>query len=237
VCGIAGFAGPPNAAVFAAMRDALAHRGPDGSGGFSDDRVSLGHRRLAIVDVAGGAQPIFNEDRSIILVFNGEIYNHAHLRQRLASLGHRYVSNCDAESIVHAYEAHGTACVEQFNGMFAFVLYDSRRKLLFGARDRMGEKPLYYTSRPFGDIEFAFASEPKALRRCPDLRQAFELSPDALVSYLLHDYSLGPQTIAAGVQQLPPGFAFTYGLAGSLPFVALLAAQLRIIRRRWKQVP
>src|SRR5262245_40955625 len=162
------------------MRDYMTHRGPDEAGAFSSPEVSLGHRRLSIVDLRTGQQPAFNEDRSVVVVFNGEIYNHPQLRPTLVSLGHSYRSNSDTESIVHAYETYGTDCVCHLDGMFAFVLFDQRRRLLFGARDRFGKKPLYFTGRPFGcgdsRVLFAFASELKALRQHPVIEAGLQVS-------------------------------------------------------------
>jgi asparagine synthase (glutamine-hydrolysing) len=158
MCGIAGFAGIGDQADLAAMTRALAHRGPDGDGLFSDREagVHLGHTRLAIIDIAGGAQPMWNADRSIGVVFNGEIYNHRELRTLLESRGHVFrSSHSDTEVLVHGYAEWGDALPEKLNGMFAFAVFDRRRRQIFLARDRFGEKPLYYYSR-LG--LFAFAS-------------------------------------------------------------------------------
>src|SRR6185369_442772 len=141
------------------MSGALVHRGPDGSGNYVDEesRVHLAHRRLAIIDLATGHQPMWNEDGQVGVVFNGEIYNHAELRRELTALGHRFAtSHSDTEVLVHGYEQWGEAVLQRLNGMFAFALYDRPRKRLFLARDRFGEKPLYYTSTPGA---FVFASE------------------------------------------------------------------------------
>jgi len=199
------------------MRDALVHRGPDDCGTFDDARVSLAHRRLSIVDPAGGAQPLFNEDRSVILVANGEIYNHTELRRDLERRGHRFATGSDNESIVHAYEEYGHRSVEHLDGMFAFVLYDQRRRRLFGARDRLGQKPLYFTSKPHGTdeerVRFAFASEMKSLWAHPTLRAESRLSIDGLVTYLLHDYVAGVRSIDQNIQRLLPAHAFELSLA------------------------
>ena len=216
MCGIVGFVGPPDPTVLDRMRDALAHRGPDGAGSVTEGRVSLGHRRLSIVDLGGGAQPMRDADGDLTVVFNGEIYNHPRLRRRLESRGAEYRTGCDTESILHAYRAHGRDCPRELDGMFAFVLHDRRRGVLFGARDRFGKKPLHYVHRPHAggrSVSFAFASEIKALRRHPDLRREFALSADALESYLLHDYVAGPQSIHRGVRRLPRGSAFELHLA------------------------
>src|SRR5215470_213657 len=137
------------------MSDLLTHRGPDGSGHFASPGIALGHRRLAILDVVGGRQPMFNETGSIALVYNGEIYNFAQLMEELAASGHRFQTRCDTEVVVHAWEEWGETCVERFRGMFAFALWDSEREVLFLARDRVGEKPLYYSTTRDGFFIFA----------------------------------------------------------------------------------
>jgi asparagine synthase (glutamine-hydrolysing) len=219
MCGICGFVGAENEDALMRMRDALRHRGPDEASAFFDTNVSFGHRRLSIIDLTTGQQPAYNEDRSVLVIYNGEIYNYQALRAALEKSGHRYASHSDTETIVHAYESFGTACVERLHGMFAFVLYDRRRRLLFGARDRLGKKPLYYTFGPGGHpdngLSFAFASEPKALLQHPALAQSFGLSPEGLISYLLNDYLVGSTSIFEGIHRLEPGWAFTFGLPGS----------------------
>ena len=127
------------------INGALAHRGPDGDGFFNDVAVAFGHRRLAIIDRAGGHQPMANEDDTCWIVFNGEIYNHRALRPVLESKGHRFRTSSDTETILHAYEEFGPACVDKLEGMFAFAIYDGRRHELFAARDRLGKKPFFYT--------------------------------------------------------------------------------------------
>ena len=219
MCGICGFVGPSDPDALVRMRDALTHRGPDEAGVFSDSEVSLGHRRLSIVDLTSGRQPIFSEDESIVLIANGEIYNHPELRPRLEAAGHRYGANSDCESIIHAYEEYGTDCPERLDGMFAFVLYDRRRRRLFGARDRMGKKPLYVTAQSFGagerGVRFAFASEVKSLLRHPAIAHGASVSTSGIVSYLLNDYVLGTTSIYDGVHRLAPGHAFEFGLPDS----------------------
>src|SRR6185436_8212591 len=165
MCGIAGIIteAPITAADVACVRAAnsrLTHRGPDGSGQFQDDHVMLAMRRLSIIDLDGGWQPLYNEDRTLALIANGEIYNFIELRQRLEGLGHRFNTNSDCETILHLYEEHGLDCIQHLRGMFAFALWDAPRKRLLLARDRMGEKPvyLYQTSE-----RVVFASELKAL--------------------------------------------------------------------------
>ena len=165
MCGIVGIVSlDPRTEVdparVAAMRDVLHHRGPDGAGLFVDGPVGLGHRRLSIVDVAGGHQPMSNEDGRAWIVFNGEIYNHAALRPALEAKGHLYRSRSDTETILHLYEEEGPRCVERLQGMFAFALWDRARGRLLLARDRLGIKPLYYALR---EDELVFASEIKAI--------------------------------------------------------------------------
>jgi asparagine synthetase B (glutamine-hydrolysing) len=150
MCGIAGVVAldgalaPALAAAIGPMTGALGHRGPDADGFFRSPGAALGHRRLAIIDVARGAQPMSNEDGTVWIVFNGEVYNHAPLRQRLIGLGHRFQTRSDTETIIHAYEEFGPACVEHLAGMFAFAIYDQKTGELFIARDRLGKKPLFY---------------------------------------------------------------------------------------------
>jgi asparagine synthase (glutamine-hydrolysing) len=166
MCGIAGLVdmegvGAEDQGLVLGMRDTLVHRGPDDAGIFVDSHAVLGHRRLSIVDLAGGAQPLANEDRSIWIVYNGEIYNHADLRRQLEPLGHRYRTRSDTETIVHAYEAWGEDCVTRFRGMFAFALWDGGARRLLLARDRLGVKPLYYAELP--GVGIVFGSEIKSL--------------------------------------------------------------------------
>jgi asparagine synthase (glutamine-hydrolysing) len=206
MCGISGvFAltgtAPPDAGrIVAAMNGALSHRGPDGDGFFENGPVVLGHRRLAIIDRAGGHQPMPNEDRSCWIVFNGEIYNHRSLRSRLESQGHRFRTVSDTEAILHAYEEFGPACVEHLEGMFSFVIYDERRRELFAARDRLGKKPFFYTIL---DGVFHFASELPARAHAKGWKGDVDLS--ALEGYLSLGYFLAPSTAYRGVHKLPPG--------------------------------
>jgi asparagine synthase (glutamine-hydrolysing) len=181
------------------MAGALAHRGPDGDGFFDVEYAALGHRRLAIIDRAGGAQPMSNEDGTCWVVFNGEIYNHHDLRPVLESRGHVFRTRSDTEAILHAWEEYGTACVDRLDGMFAFAILDTRRRELFIARDRLGKKPLFYTVL---DGVFHFASELDALGRAAGWRG--ELRFDALEGYLSLGYFLAPDSIYQGVHKLPP---------------------------------
>jgi len=181
------------------MTRAIAHRGPDGEGYFSDARAALGHSRLSIIDRAGGAQPMANEDRTCHVLFNGEIYNHRELRQTLIERGHRFRTHADTEAIVHAYEEYGSACVEHFEGMFAFAIYDQRTGSLFLARDRIGKKPLYYAVL---NGVLHFASEIKSIARSPYWDDRTDMH--ALEGYLSLGYFIAPETPFARVRQVPP---------------------------------
>ncbi|MFI5914827.1 asparagine synthase (glutamine-hydrolyzing) [Dactylosporangium sp. NPDC051541] len=198
-------AGPPDRALAERMCDALAHRGPDARGLYTDDRAALGMRRLAIIDVAGGRQPVRNEDGTVVAVCNGELYNYRELRAGLLARGHRLTSGGDAECLVHLYEEHGDELVHRLRGMFAFALWDARRGRLLLARDRVGKKPLYW--RPDG-AGLAFASEAKALLEDPAL--ARRLDPVALHHYLTFGYVPAPMSSFDGVCKLPPGHRLTW---------------------------
>ena len=206
MCGISGlFAldGPLDPEVRLALRainGALAHRGPDGDGFHDAPRVALGHRRLAIIDRAGGQQPMSNEDGTCWITFNGEIYNHRALRPVLEAKGHRFRTVSDTEVMLHAYEEFGPACVERFEGMFAFAIYDGRRQELFAARDRLGKKPFFYTVL---DGVFHFASELPALAHSPLWQGDVDLT--ALEGYLSLGYFIAPSTIYRNVHKLMPG--------------------------------
>lgn len=181
------------------MTDAIAHRGPDGDGFHIEPGVGLGHRRLAIIDVGGGDQPMFNEDRSVAIVFNGEIYNHAGLRPELEARGHVFRSRCDTEAIIHAWEEWGPSCLDRLSGMFAFAIWDRNRGQLFLARDRLGKKPLYYTMLPNGVL--AFASEMQALTSLPGLRR--RVSENAIDDFFAFGYVPDPGSIYEDVFRLP----------------------------------
>ena len=205
MCGVVGIADlaqrrPDLVAIGRAMRDALAHRGPDEVGERHDGPVWLGSRRLSIIDLADGHMPMGNEDGTVWAVYNGEIYNFAALRATLEAAGHRFRTSCDTEVLVHAYEEWGPGCVERFNGMFAFAVHDVTRQRLFLARDRMGEKPLHYVWN--GGL-FLFASEIKALLRHPDV--ARRIDPLAVSKYLAFEYVPAPHSLFAGVRKLEPG--------------------------------
>jgi asparagine synthase (glutamine-hydrolysing) len=182
------------------MTDALAHRGPDDAGYFVKGQVGLGHRRLSIIDLSGGKQPMFNEDRSAAIVFNGEIYNHRDLAAVLTSAGHTYKTRSDTETILHAYEEYGDDCVQQFRGMFGFAIWDQRKRRLLLARDRLGVKPIYY----YRNGRFlAFASEIKSLLEIPSIPR--EVDPEALDLYLSLRYVPGPRTMFKNIFRLQPG--------------------------------
>jgi len=204
MCGIAGFArvgaDRETPAVLERMTCAIRHRGPDDFGYYVDPHVALGHRRLSIIDLAAGHQPMSNEDGTAWIVYNGEIFNHAEVRPELERAGHRYVSHCDTETIIHAYEEFGPACLERFRGMFAFALWDKRRKTLWCARDRLGIKPFYYF---WNGRVFAFASEIKALLEHPEISPRLEES--GLPEYLAFGYLSGEQTLFSGIRKLMPG--------------------------------
>lgn len=183
------------------MRDVLHHRGPDDGGLFIDGNVGLGHRRLSIVDVAAGHQPMPNEDNTIHIIYNGEIYNHADYREELESKGHRYRTHCDTETIIHLYEEHGAGCVEYLRGMFAFAIWNQNRKELFIARDRLGVKPLYYVHDSEGSL--FFASEIKALLEAKAIVP--EINFAALPDQLANHATSGEDTLFHGVKRLLPG--------------------------------
>ena len=200
MCGIFGFAGFEQPDLLRRMGDVLRHRGPDGEGYFHEGRFSLGMRRLAIIDLDGGSQPIFNEDTSLLVIANGEIYNYVELRDELQSLGHRFRTRSDTEVIVHAYQEWGAECVDHLNGMFAFAILDRRREELFLARDRAGQKPLYYHH---AGSRLIFASEIKALLESDEVARRPNLA--ALDGYLALRYVPQPETLFAGVRVLPAG--------------------------------
>ena len=203
MCGIAGFVNRPgqgaDRVLVERMIATMAHRGPDGDGVYCAGAVALGHRRLAIVDVAGGAQPMSNEDGTIWVTYNGELYNELELRPGLEARGHRYKTVSDTESLVHLYEEYGTDFVKRLNGQFALALWDQPRERLVLARDRMGQKPLYYAELPGGGL--AFGSEPKAVLSHPEVGRALDL--DGLARYLFYEYIPAPYSIWRGLRKLP----------------------------------
>jgi asparagine synthase (glutamine-hydrolysing) len=191
------------------MRDVLRHRGPDGEGLWIDGPVGLAHRRLAIVDVAGGQQPMSGEDDRVWITYNGEIYNHAALRPGLEAKGHHYQTRSDTETILHLYEEDSDSCVESLQGMFAFALWDRSRQRLLLARDRLGIKPLYYCVT---DRELLFASEIKAILAVTSERPTVNYA--ALPEFLATRYLAGDETFFQGIRKLPPGHVLTWSLEG-----------------------
>ena len=225
MCGLAGIfrqdsRAEVDGALLRRMTGALAHRGPDGDGFYTEPGIGLGHRRLAIIDIAGGSQPMPNEDGSVIIVFNGEIYNFAELRPKLQALGHVFRSDhSDTETIVHAWESWGPDCLEQLNGMFALALWDRNRGQLFLARDRLGEKPLYHATLPDGCV--VFGSEMACLAAVPALTR--RISPTAVDDFLTWGYIPDPDTIHAGIHRLPAAH-----------FLLLERGHAPVLRRYWQ---
>lgn len=207
MCGITGFINLNGFDRAEALRTldrmcrVITHRGPDDQGVLVTDRVALGMRRLSIIDLAGGHQPIFNEDETIAVVFNGEIYNYREIKRELEEHGHRFRTNSDTEAIVHAYEEYGLSCVNHFRGMFAFALWDERAQQLFIARDRVGKKPLYYALTPRKTL--VFGSELKTLLEHPEVDREIDVA--ALDAYLTFGYVPDPLCIFRRVKKLPPG--------------------------------
>src|SRR5947209_2738481 len=207
MCGIAGKfnfdpARPIDRARLVAMTTAVTHRGPDADGFYVSAGIGLGHRRLSIIDLATGDQPLANEDQTIWVVFNGEIYNFADVRVDLERAGHRFRTHSDTEVIVHAYEEWGDRAVERFRGMFAFALWDEPRRRLVLVRDRVGIKPLYYSVTASG---VTFGSEIKSIVEDPDVSR--DWSGEALDAYLALQYVPCPRTMYRDVWKLPPGYA------------------------------
>jgi len=215
MCGIAGFITigiPAERSLIRAMCDLIRHRGPDGEGEYIDGPVALGHRRLSIIDLEGGAQPLGNEDDSVMVTFNGEIYNFIELREDLEHKGHIFKTKSDTEVLVHLWEDVGERLPEYLNGMFAFAIWDRRKQLLFAARDRFGEKPFYYAT-DFGAYRFVFASELKAVAALPGFPK--QINPRAVADFLALSYVPDPDTIYASARKLPAGHCLTWS-AGRL---------------------
>ncbi len=200
MCGIVGF-NFEDKILAKKMCDVMIHRGPDGEGYYTNKNITLGHRRLSIIDLCTGDQPIFNEDNSVVVVFNGEIYNFQELRVDLEAKGHHFSTSSDTEIIVHAYEEYGFNCVKRFNGMFAFAIYDSHKRHLFLARDRCGIKPLHYAF--LEDGTFLFASEIKALLQYKRVKR--EMDPQSLHFTINLRYIPGERTMFRGIRRLLPG--------------------------------
>lgn len=221
MCGICGIlrldGGPADGLLLDRMNDTLAHRGPDGAGTYSDGPIALGHRRLSIIDLSTGDQPMTTADGDLTVVFNGEIYNYQELRAELSAKGHVFRTSSDTESILHGYREWGAACVERLRGMFAFGLWDRRRRRLVLARDRLGKKPLYYHH---GKDRFLFASELKAILQ--DVTVPRDMDPQSLDLYLSFGYVPSPRSIHSRVNKLPPAH------------VAVLDEQGLVMRRYWR---
>jgi len=200
MCGICGVVGASDKSIIRTMTETIRHRGPDDIGFYIDDITMLGQCRLSIIDLETGRQPIFNEDGSIVIVYNGEIYNFIDLRRKLEANGHKFSTNSDTEVVVHAYEEYGTDCLNLFNGMFAFALFDSNQKRLFIARDRQGIKPLYYAKADQGLI---FASEIKSILKYPGMQRT--LDKRALACFLTLRYVPFDLTMFEGIKKVLPG--------------------------------
>ncbi len=207
MCGFTGFTNfiKDDGTVLGKMMDRIVHRGPDSSGQFVDGDIALGFRRLSIIDLAEGGQPMFNEDKSLVLVFNGEIYNFKELREQLLKAGHTFANNSDSEVLLHGYEEWGEELVAKLRGMFAFVIFDRRDRSLFAARDMFGIKPFYYT---FMGESFIFGSEIKSFLDHPDFKK--ELNEEALAHFLSFQYSPTEETFFKNVYKLPPAHYFTF---------------------------
>ncbi|MBQ8202747.1 MAG: asparagine synthase (glutamine-hydrolyzing) [Clostridia bacterium] len=207
MCGFVGFTNSikDDGSILNIMMDRIVHRGPDSSGKFVDSNVALGFRRLSIIDLAEGDQPMFNEDKSLVLTFNGEIYNFKDLRKELIEAGHTFANNSDSEVLLHGFEEWGEELVKKLRGMFAFVIFNRKDNSIFGARDMFGIKPFYYT---FMGESFIFGSEIKSFLDHPDFKK--ELNEEALGHYLSFQYSPTEETFFKNVFKLPPAHYFTY---------------------------
>ena len=200
MCGIAGFSGKGDQEILKKMTRSLAHRGPDDEGFYISQNIGLGHRRLSIIDLKSGHQPISNEDGMIWIVFNGEIYNFQERKKDLEQKGHKFKTNSDTETIIHLYEQEGENCVKKLRGMFAFAIWDARKNELFLARDRMGKKPLYYG---IFNNTLIFGSELKALLKHPSVKREIDLL--SLQKFLAYEYVPTPNTMFKNIWKLPAG--------------------------------
>ena len=225
MCGIFGFAGFQDTTLLRRMGRCLHHRGPDGKGYLEADRFSMGNARLSIIDLAGGDQPIYNEDRTLAVVQNGEIYNYVELREQLLARGHVLHTHCDTEVLVHGYEEWGKDLVQRLNGMFAFAVHDLRTGETFFARDRCGQKPFYYWQ---GGGKFVFASEVKAILECDAVERAPNL--EAIDPYLGLRYVPEPQTLFAGIRTLPAAHTLTLSRQGDVRIERYWSVPLRTDR-------
>lgn len=208
MCGFAGFTGylENGKDVLTDMMNRIIHRGPDSAGQYIDDKAYMGFRRLSIIDLDNGSQPMFNEDRKIVITFNGEIYNHRELREELIAKGHIFANNSDTEVLIHAYEEYGKDMLNRLRGMFAFVIWDSEKETIFAARDFFGIKPFYYTVTDDGHL--IYASEIKSILAHPSYKK--EVNPVALENYLTFQYSVLEETFFKGIFKLMPAHCMTY---------------------------
>ncbi len=209
MCGIAGFLGLEDRDLLKKMCDVIEHRGPDDFGLYIDRGIGIGSRRLSIIDLEGGHQPVHNENKTVWIVFNGEIYNFPELKRLAEKKGHRFYTNCDTEVIVHLYEIFGESCVKYLRGMFAFAVWDFNKKMLFLARDRVGKKPLYYTRV---GRKFIFGSEIKSILQYENLQR--EVNIEALHEFLTFQYVPGPKTMFKNIFKLRPGHILVAGKEG-----------------------
>ncbi len=207
MCGFVGFTGglAQREEVLQEMMDAIIHRGPDSAGTYIDDDIALGFRRLSIIDLDSGSQPMYNENRDMVIVFNGEIYNYKELRDELIKKGHVFANNADTEVLIHGYEEYGEELLTKLRGMFAFVIWDSKKKKLFAARDFFGIKPFYYA---LVDGQLVFASEIKSILKYTPYKK--EMNRDALENYLTFQYSVLPETFFKGIYKLMPSHWLTF---------------------------
>ena len=207
MCGFAGFTGylADGDAVLERMMNKIIHRGPDSAGKYIDDKAYMGFRRLSIIDLDNGSQPMFNENKKIVITFNGEIYNYQDLRKDLIEKGHVFANNSDTEVLIHSYEEYGKDMLNKLRGMFAFVIWDSEKETLFGARDFFGIKPFYYT---VADGNMIYGSEIKSILEHPAYKK--EVNPVALENYLTFQYSVLDETFFKGIFKLMPGHCFTF---------------------------
>ena len=202
MCGFVGFCDDSKnkKKIIRDMADIIKHRGPDSDGYYVDNNIALGFRRLSIIDLDKGSQPIFNEDKDKVIVFNGEIYNYKEIREELKSKGHKFSTNTDTEVILHGYEEYKEDILNKLRGMFAFVIYDIKEKSLFGARDFYGIKPFYYY---YDNENFLFGSEIKSFLGSPNFKK--ELNKDMLSQYLTFQCSIGEDTFFKNTYKLLPG--------------------------------
>ncbi len=208
MCGICGFTGDTteeDKTVLQNMMNAIIHRGPDSEGQFFDDGIALGFRRLSIIDLENGSQPMKNKTGDVVVVFNGEIYNYKEIKEDLISKGYEFMNNSDTEVLIHGYEEYGTRLVDYLRGMYAFVIWDAKKKKVFGARDHFGIKPFYYA---IIDSQLIFASEIKSILEYPGYER--EINLEALQAYLTFQYSVLPETFFKGIYKLMPGHTLTF---------------------------